>query len=90
MAAPSEGFWQRRGLLGLYELFESWWRHRISFLLSLTRVLYSERHWQAAQEAFQAILDKWRDDSASRACWERRQDYLFEQPPSAWDGVSSG
>src|SRR5712692_1521605 len=35
MAAPSEGFWQRRGAFGLYELLQSWWRHRISFLLSL-------------------------------------------------------
>ena len=35
MAAPSEGFWQRRGALGLYELLQSWWRHRVSFLLSL-------------------------------------------------------
>jgi len=36
MAAPSEGFWQRRGTLGLYELLHSWWRHRVSFLLSLS------------------------------------------------------
>jgi adenylate cyclase len=35
MAAPSEGFWQRRGAFGLYELLQSWWRHRVSFLLSL-------------------------------------------------------
>jgi adenylate cyclase len=35
MAAPSEGFWQRPGVLGLYELVQSWWRHRVSFLLSL-------------------------------------------------------
>lgn len=35
MAAPSEGFWQRRGLFGLYELLQSWWRYRVSFLLSL-------------------------------------------------------
>jgi adenylate cyclase len=35
MAAPSEGFWQRRGAFGLYELLQSWWRHRASFLLSL-------------------------------------------------------
>jgi adenylate cyclase len=36
MAAPSEGFWQRRGAFGLYELLQSWWRHRVSFLLSLS------------------------------------------------------
>jgi len=35
MAAPSEGFWQRRGAFGLYELLQSWWRHRASFLLSV-------------------------------------------------------
>ena len=35
MAAPSAGFWQRRGALGLYELLLTWWRHRVSFLLSL-------------------------------------------------------
>src|SRR5438445_229460 len=36
MAAPSESFWQRRGALGLYELLLTWWRHRVSFLLSLS------------------------------------------------------
>jgi len=36
MAAPSEGFWQRRGVFGLYEVLQSWWRHRVSFLLSLS------------------------------------------------------
>ena len=35
MAAPSGGWWQRRGLFGLYELVQSWWRHRVSFVLSL-------------------------------------------------------
>jgi len=35
MAAPSERFWQRRGVFGLYELLQSWWRHRASFLLSV-------------------------------------------------------
>src|SRR5215470_2111550 len=39
MAAPSEGFWQRRGSFGLYELLQSWWRHRVSFLLSLSITL---------------------------------------------------
>jgi adenylate cyclase len=33
--APSGGFWQRRGVFNLYELLQSWWRHRISFLLSV-------------------------------------------------------
>jgi adenylate cyclase len=35
MAAPSGGWWQRRGGFGLYELLHSWWRHRVSFVLSL-------------------------------------------------------
>ena len=35
MAAPSGGWWQRRGGFGLYELLQSWWRHRVSFILSL-------------------------------------------------------
>ncbi|MGC0772651.1 MAG: adenylate/guanylate cyclase domain-containing protein [Candidatus Acidiferrum sp.] len=35
MADPSGGWWQRRGVLGLYELLQSWWRHRVSFILSL-------------------------------------------------------
>jgi adenylate cyclase len=35
MAAPSGGWWQRRGGFGLYELLQSWWRHRVSFVISL-------------------------------------------------------
>ena len=41
MAAPSEGFWQRRGAFGLYELLQSWWRHRASFLLSLSITFFA-------------------------------------------------
>src|SRR6266550_5211682 len=41
MAAPSEGFWQRRGLFSLYELLQSWWRHRVSFLLTLCITLFA-------------------------------------------------
>jgi adenylate cyclase len=41
MAVPSEGFWQRRGVFGLYELLQSWWRHRISFLLSLSITIFA-------------------------------------------------
>src|ERR1700747_1466757 len=39
MAAPSAGFWERRGLFGLYELLQSWWRHRISFVISVLATL---------------------------------------------------
>ena len=35
MAAPSDAWWQRRGGFGLYELLQSWWRHRVSFVISL-------------------------------------------------------
>ena len=35
MGVPSGVWWQRRGVLGLYELLQSWWRHRVSFILSL-------------------------------------------------------
>ena len=41
MAAPSAGFWQRRGFFGLYELLQSWWRHRVSFLLSLCITIFA-------------------------------------------------
>jgi adenylate cyclase len=41
MAAPSGGWWQGRGGFGLYELLQSWWRHRVSFLLSLSITLFS-------------------------------------------------
>ncbi|HTQ59786.1 MAG TPA: adenylate/guanylate cyclase domain-containing protein [Candidatus Solibacter sp.] len=35
MAATSGGWWQKRRGFGLYELLQSWWRHRVSFILSL-------------------------------------------------------
>ena len=39
MAAPSEGFWQRRGALSVYELLLTWWRHRVSFVISVVITL---------------------------------------------------
>jgi adenylate cyclase len=56
-------------------------------LFRQARALYRQRQWQAAQNAFQAILDRWPDDGPSRAYWKRCQEYLFEEPPSGWDGV---
>jgi adenylate cyclase len=56
-------------------------------LFRQARTLYCQRQWQAAQNAFQAILDKWPDDGPSRTYWKRCQDYLFDEPPSGWDGV---
>src|ERR1700675_1700689 len=41
MAAPSDGFWQRRGALGLYELLLTWWRHRVSFVTSVFITLFA-------------------------------------------------
>ena len=56
-------------------------------LFQKARALYRQRQWQAAQDAFQAILDQWPGDGPSRAYWKRCQEYLFEEPPSTWDGV---
>ena len=49
--------------------------------------LYRQRRWEDAQKTFQTILDKWPDDGPSRTYWKRCQDYLFDEPPSGWDGV---
>jgi adenylate cyclase len=49
--------------------------------------LYCKRRWEDAQKSFHAILDKWPDDGPSRAYWKRCQEYLFDEPPSGWDGV---
>jgi adenylate cyclase len=49
--------------------------------------LYRQRRWEQAQTIFQQILDKWPDDGPSRTYWKRCQEYLFDEPPSSWDGV---
>ncbi len=51
------------------------------------RELYTQRQWEAAQRAFETILAKWDGDGPSRTYWKRCQEYLFDEPPSAWDGV---
>ena len=51
------------------------------------RKLYEERRWTEAQDAFQSILNRWPEDGPARAYWKRCQDYLFEEPPTNWDGV---
>ena len=48
---------------------------------------YRKRRWEDAQKSFQTILDKWPDDGPSRTYWKRCQEYLFDEPPSGWDGV---
>jgi adenylate cyclase len=51
------------------------------------RELYRTRRWEAAQSAFQECLDRWPDDGPTRMYWKRCQDYLFDEPPTNWDGV---
>ena len=49
--------------------------------------LYRKRRWGDAQKSFQTTLDRWPEDGPSRAYWKRCQEYLFDEPPSGWDGV---
>jgi adenylate cyclase len=49
--------------------------------------LYRARRWAEAQRVFQTVLDRWADDGPSRMYWKRCQEYLFDEPPSGWDGV---
>jgi adenylate cyclase len=51
------------------------------------REQYRKRLWEEAQQTFQSILDRWGEDGPSRLYWKRCQDYLFDEPPSGWDGV---
>jgi|SRR5208283_2692427 len=51
------------------------------------RELYVQCKWSESQDAFQSILDRWAADGPSRMYWKRCQDYLFDAPPAAWDGV---
>src|SRR5271168_608120 len=53
----------------------------------LARELYRQRQWEAAQKAFESILAKWDSDGPARTYWKRCQEYLFDEPPSGWDGV---
>jgi len=56
-------------------------------MFASARELYRNREWEAAQHAFQDLLDKWPDDGPARMYWKRCQDYLFDEPPVGWDGV---
>src|SRR5580704_12927251 len=51
------------------------------------RELFRHRKWEAAQRAFQEFLDRWPGDGPSRVYWKRCQEYLFDEPPTNWDGV---
>lgn len=51
------------------------------------RNLYRARQWEEAQRVFQIMIDKWPDDGPARTYWKRCQAYLFDEPPSGWDGV---
>ena len=54
---------------------------------AVARALYSKRQWEQAQQAFQAILERFPGDGPSRMYWKRCQEYLFDEPPVGWDGV---
>jgi adenylate cyclase len=51
------------------------------------RTLYRARRWEEAQRVFQIMIDKWPNDGPARTYWKRCQEYLFDEPPSGWDGV---
>ena len=51
------------------------------------RTLYRARRWEEAQHVFQVMIDEWPDDGPARTYWKRCQEYLFDEPPSGWDGV---
>jgi adenylate cyclase len=51
------------------------------------RELYRHRQWDQAQQKFYEILTKWPNDGPARTYWKRCQEYLFDEPPSGWDGV---
>jgi adenylate cyclase len=56
-------------------------------LFAQARALYRKRQWSEAQRTFENIIAKWPDDGPSRTYWKRCQEYLFDEPPSGWDGV---
>lgn len=56
-------------------------------LFNEARKLYRQRKWDAAQSAFQTILDRWSDDGPSMLYLKRCQEYLTEEPRPDWDGV---
>jgi adenylate cyclase len=51
------------------------------------REFYRQRHWSDAQQSFETVLKRWADDGPSRMYWKRCQEYLFDEPPAAWNGV---
>jgi len=51
------------------------------------RTFYCARQWEEAQRVFEGMIDKWPDDGPARTYWKRCQEYLFDEPPSGWDGV---
>jgi adenylate cyclase len=53
----------------------------------LARAQYTQRQWERAQRSFESILAEWDGDGPARTYWKRCQEYLFDEPPSGWDGV---
>jgi adenylate cyclase len=62
------------------------WHLRVA-LFAQARALYNRRQWNEAQRTFENIIAKWPEDGPSRTYWKRCQEYLFDEPPSGWDGV---
>ncbi len=56
-------------------------------LFAAARALYAKRKWSEAQNAFQTILDRWPEEGPARMYWKRCQEYLFDEPPTNWDGI---
>ena len=75
----------QRGETGLYGSMQEV-QPRLD-LYARGRELYCERRWEEAQQIFQTVLDRWPDDGPARTYWKRCQEYLFDAPPSGWDGV---
>ena len=61
-------------------------RERLELFIT-GRDFYRKRQWAEAQNTFQFVLDRWPEDGPSRMYWKRCQDYLFDEPPTGWDGV---
>ncbi len=56
MADPSGSFWQRRGAFGLYELLQSWWRRRVSFIISLAITFGARYLFEEPSSCWEAVL----------------------------------
>jgi len=51
------------------------------------RRLYGLRQWDAAKQAFDAVLQKWSEDGPAKLFSENCAQCLMFEPPADWDGV---